>query len=385
MTDDVLEALKQLKKNKNFIPLHEPIFEGNEKKYVNECIDSTFVSSVGNFVDQFEEEISNYTGSKNTVVVVNGTSALHIALILLGVKPNDEVLMPALTFVATANAVKYCNAIPHFIDVSKNTLGIDPNFLEYYLDSIIDIENGFPINKNTRNRISCILPVHTFGHPCEIEKISSISKKYNIPLLEDAAESLGSFYNDKHTGSFGDAGIFSFNGNKTITTGGGGAIISNNQDFYSKAKHLTTTAKVPHKWNYIHDKVGYNYRLPNLNAALGCAQIENLDKIVYKKRKLYKKLRILIKDIENISLFSEPKNCRSNYWLQTLILEKPLWKHKNKLLSELNNEGIMSRPVWNLICNLRPYESCPKSELQISVELQKSIINIPSSPNLYDY
>jgi len=279
MFKNIIDFIKETYKSKDFIPLHEPRFFGNEKKYINDCIDTTYVSSVGKYVNEFEEKISDFTGSKFVVAVVNGTSALHIGLKLCGVVPKDEVLVPSFTFVGTVNSISYNNAIPHFVDIEQETLGIDTKKLLQYLYENTYVKNGICINKLTGRIIRAIIPVHTFGHPSNLDDLITISKKFKIKLIEDAAESLGSFFKGKHTGTFGDLGVISFNGNKTITTGNGGAILTNSYDLAKRARHLTTTAKVPHKWEYLHDEIGYNYRMSNVNAAIGCAQLENLKTI----------------------------------------------------------------------------------------------------------
>lgn len=368
--------------SKENIYLHEPHFTGKENNYLNDCINSTFVSSVGKFVDKFENDLANYTGSKYVIAVVNGTSALHISLIVSGVKPQDEVIVPAISFVATANAVKYCGATPHFVDIEKKTLGMDPISLKEWLNKVSVIKNGLCINKKTNNIIRAIVPMHTFGHPCRIEEIKKIANEFSLILIEDAAESLGSFYKSKHTGTFGKLGTLSFNGNKIITTGGGGAILTNSKILAKKAKHLTTTAKVPHKWEYVHDLVGYNYRLPNLNAALGCAQLESLNKFINLKRKLTEVYKKVFEKFENIDLFLEPKNSFSNYWLQSIILNNKIKNQRNEILNDLNSLNIMCRPIWKPLHKLIPYKNCPRSSLPNVNELEKKIINLPSSSTI---
>ncbi len=365
------------------IALHEPNFGGNEWNYLQECLESTYVSSVGKFVDQFEDGLEKFTGAKHVIAVVNGTSALHIALKLAGVKAHDEVLIPALTFVATANAVTYCGAIPHFVDSNETTLGIDPIKLRRYLEqSTTRTSNNQCVNKTSGQVISAIIPMHTFGHPVEIEDLLSISKDFNIPLVEDAAESLGSFYKRKHTGTFGLIGVLSFNGNKIITTGGGGAILTDNDEIARRAKHITTTAKLPHRWEFRHDEIGYNYRMPNLNAALGCAQLEQLSEKIMAKRVLFDKYSAVFSEMKEFELFSEPNNCRSNYWLQTILLSEDYSDLQNLILETTNSAGYMTRPSWVLLNELEPFKNCPAMYLETSRSLSRRIINLPSSAGL---
>jgi aminotransferase in exopolysaccharide biosynthesis len=364
------------------VALHEPTFTGNEWLYVKECLDSTFVSSVGPFVDRFEAELVAYTGAKHAVVVVNGTAALHIALMLAGVKSGDEVLVPALTFVATSNAVTYCNATPHFIDSEMSTLGVDVLKLRDYLNNQTEQKAGFCINKRTGRVIRAMVPMHTFGHPVDLDGVMAIAHDFNIVLLEDAAESLGSYYQDRHTGTFGLMGTLSFNGNKTITAGGGGAILTNNAALAIHAKHLTTTAKLPHAWEFRHDEVGYNYRLPNLNAALGCAQLEQLPVKLAKKRELFARYQSAFKDIKGVSLMKEPARCKSNYWLQTLLLDSDNADQRNAILKATNEAGFMTRPVWTLMHELSPFKECPRMDLVTAQSLMQRLINIPSSSGL---
>jgi perosamine synthetase len=366
----------------NPVALHEPSFEGNEWLYLNECLDSTFVSSVGKYVDQFETDLANYTGSKYAISVVNGTAALQIALKLAGVQPEDEVLIPALTFVATANAVAYCNAVPHFVESEEHTLGIDSAKLREYLQENSSQHSGQCINKVTGRVIRALVPMHTFGHPSDMEGLLSIARDFDIALVEDAAESLGSYYLGQHTGTFGLFGTLSFNGNKTITTGGGGAILTNNDDLARHAKHLTTTAKLPHSWEFRHDEIGYNYRMPNINAALGCAQLEQLPVKLAAKRNLFDRYRVAFAQIKGVTLFKEPQNCQSNYWLQTLVLDENESDSQNLILESTNKVGIMTRPVWVLLNELTPFKDSPSMDLSTARSLSRRIINIPSSPGL---
>lgn len=379
--EQVVGALHAVLKRKS-APLHEPCFDGNEWRYIKECLDSTFVSSVGKFVDRFESELANFTGAKYVVAVVNGTAALHTSLKLVGVIQNDEVLLPALSFIASANAISYCNAIPHFVDIEESTLGIDCRKLRDYLESNTEIRDSRCFNKKTGRLVRSIVVLHTFGHPADIDGLLGISKDFNISLVEDAAESIGSFYNGQHTGTFGEYGILSFNGNKTITTGGGGAILTNCKLKAVAAKHLTTTAKLPHAWEYMHDEIGFNYRLPNLNAALGCAQLENLPQMLLKKRDLFKRYRDEFLKLEGIKLFEEPQNCISNYWLQTLVLDRGNEGLLESILKVTNGDGYMTRPAWRLIPHLSPYLNCPSMDISVAESLSKRILNIPSGAGL---
>jgi len=379
LTKEVVGALRRVV-GTNSVALHEPSFEGNELLYLKECLDSTFVSSVGKFVNQFEADLASYTGTKHAISVVNGTAALQIALKVAGVRADDEVLIPALTFVATANAVSYCNAVPHFVDSEEYTMGLDTLKLRKYLRENTSQRSGQCINNDTGRVIRALVPMHTFGHPSDLEELLSIAFDFNIILIEDAAESLGSFYQGKHTGTFGLLGTLSFNGNKTITTGGGGAILTNNDALARHAKHLVTTAKVPHAWEYRHDEVGYNYRMPNINAAMGCAQLEQLPAKLAAKRELFLRYQSAFADVKGVTLFKEPKNCRSNYWLQTLILDKDKSNNLNPILESTNSVGIMTRPAWALISELIPYKDFPKMDLVNANSLSGRIVNIPSSP-----
>jgi len=377
----ILKAIQKITKKRN-LPLHEPVFFGNEKKYLNDCVDSTFVSSKGDYVKKFEKLLEKYTNVKNVILVNSGTSALHIALHAMNIKVEDEVILPSMTFVATANAIKYCNATPHFVDSEEGTLGMDPIALERWLKKIVIKKGNYSFNKYTNKRISAIVPMHTFGHPCKINELIKIAREYNLKLIEDAAESLGSFYNGKHVGGFGNIGILSFNGNKTITTGAGGAILTNNTKQANQIRHIISTAKLKHPYEYIHDNVGYNYRMPNLNASIGLAQLENINKIIKNKRNLYFLYKELFSNIDEIDLFKEPPNCKSNYWLQTIILKKQNKKLRNNILIHTNQKQIMTRPVWKLLHKLKPFKDCPKSPLPKAMSLENRIINIPSSYGL---
>ena len=364
------------------IKLHEPTFDGNETQYVKDCIESTYVSSVGKYVDKFEIELAKYTGAKYAVSLVNGTSALHLALKLAGVKAGEEVLVQAFNFVAAANAITYCGATPHFVDIEAENLGIDPNKLQSYL-SEISKKNGEQIeNVITGRCIKALVVMHTFGHPSKMYELAGVAKKFNLVLIEDAAESIGSYYDKKHTGTMGLMGTMSFNGNKTITTGGGGAILTNDSELAKQAKHLSTTAKSFHKWAFIHDEIGYNFRMPNINAALGCAQLEQLPSKLESKRNLYKMYKSEFSKVNGISLIEEPSGCESNYWLQGLKLDSPNLNLRDEILENLNSAELMSRPAWNLTNSLTPYLKCPSMNLENSISLFESIINIPSSKML---
>lgn len=372
-------ALPHDRKN---IALHEPYFGGNEWIYVKECIDTGWVSSVGKFVDLFEEKLAQFTGVKKAVATVNGTAALHMCLLLVGVEKEDEVLVPALTFIATANAVTYCGAIPHFIDSEIRTLGIDPFKLRSYLQDIAEVRDHVCYNKNTQRRIKAIVPMHTFGHPVDLDELTAVCEEFCIELVEDAAESLGSYYKGKHTGHWGRVSAVSFNGNKVITTGGGGAILTNDPELAKLAKHLTTQAKLPHKWNFVHDMIGYNYRMPNINAALGCAQLEQLSGFLDQKRQLAQRYQVLFSNIQGIQVIAEPEFARSNYWLNAILLDQEYVDEINELLTSTNESGIMTRPVWNLMYTLPMFTSCPRMECKVAESIAARLINIPSSVNL---
>ena len=383
IAEEILYALKIAIGDKS-APLHEPCFLGNEWRYVKDCLDTSYVSSIGKYVEEFEKRLSEYTGSPHVIAVVNGTAALHISLLLAGVEPGDEVLVPALTFIATANAVSYCGAIPHFVDSDYGTLGIDASRLRDYLKESMEIRGGFCLNKKTKRIVRAVVPMHTFGHPVDINGLLAVAKDFNLRLIEDAAEALGSTYYGQHVGTFGQSGILSFNGNKIITTGGGGAILTGNSELAKKAKHITTTAKLPHAWEYRHDEIGYNYRMPNLNAALGCAQLEQLDAFILSKRSLHSIYSSAFFGIDAIELVTELPSSRSNYWLQAILL-KPEWiKLRELILSKTNAAGIMTRPAWVLLNKLTQYSTCPSMDLEVSINLADRLINIPSSANLTD-
>ena len=379
MFKNVINFIQETYQTKNYIPLHEPQFVGNEKKYLNECIDSTFVSSVGKFVDELEEKIAKYTGLKYAVATSNGTSALHISLILGGVEQEDEVITQSLNFVASCNAISYCNAKPIFVDVDKDTMGLSPSALKSFLENNTTIKNKQCINNKTNKVIKVCVVMHSYGHPCRIDKIKKICDEYHIFLIEDAAESLGSTYKDKHTGTFGQLGTLSFNGNKIITAGGGGCIVTNNKVLAKRAKHLTTTAKVPHKWYFDHDMVGYNYRMPNINAALLIAQLEKLNDFIVNKRNLANKYEAYFKSTD-YNFFKEPKDSKSNYWLNSIILDEKL--QRDQFLKETNDSGVMTRPIWNLMNKLPMFKDAQCDNLKNSEWLSERVVNIPSSVRL---
>lgn len=372
-----VQSVKQ-RYQKDFVPLHEPTFDEKELEYVTDCVKTGWVSSVGAYVTRFEEDLAKMVGVKRAVAVVNGTAALQIALKIAGVKANDEVLMPALTFIATANAISYLGAVPHFVDVSEKTLGLDPHKLDKYLEKIAIEQNGVLINKETGRIIRAVVPMHTFGHPVELDELMAVCDKYNLILVEDAAESLGSYYKGKHTGSFGKVNAMSFNGNKIATTGGGGAILTDDDELADYAKHLTTTGKVPHRWEYVHDEIAYNYRMPNLNAALGCGQLEKVNQFVEQKKSLVAFYEELVQKIPGVSLFKEPSYANSNYWLQTLLLD--ITVDRDEVLAYLNDNGVMSRPIWQPMHYLEMYKSCPRSDLSVIEGLNRRIVNVPSTP-----
>lgn len=362
-----------------FIPLHAPHFGGNELKYVSDTIQSTFVSSVGAYVNKFEEMMAEITGAKYAIATVNGTTALHLALVVAGVKRDEHVITQSLTFVATANAITHASATPIFVDVDKDTLGMSPKALKKFLEEETTIINGQTFSNATQQRIAAVLPMHTFGLPCRIDEIAAICEEYNIALVEDAAESLGSYYKGKHTGNFGIVGTFSFNGNKTVTCGGGGAIVTNDEQIAKHAKHISTTAKNPHPWEFYHDEVGYNYRLPNLNAALACAQLEQLPAFLKNKRELAAAYQSFFANSE-IKFIEEPKDSISNFWLNAVLLEN--LEERNKFLEYTNSKGVMTRPIWTLMNKLPMYNNCIKGDLCNSEWLENRVVNLPSSVRL---
>lgn len=364
------------------VVLHEPCFRGNEWAYVKDCIDTGWVSSVGSYVDRFERDLASFTGAAHAVVVSNGTSGLQVALLLAGVGAEDEVIIPALSFVATANAVRHCRAWPHFADVDYDTLGLSVPALSDHLACISERRDGACVNRRTGRRIAAIVPMHTFGHPVDLPALIELANRYGLPVIEDAAEALGSSIEGRHAGTFGRCGVLSFNGNKIMTTGGGGAIITDDPELARRAKHLTTTAKQPHKWAFFHDEVAFNFRMPNLNAALGCAQLEQLPSFLMAKRNLTQRYAEAFADLPLVRLFSERPGTRANYWLQTLILDPTAAAERDAVLAEANEAGFMSRPVWELLNTLPMYIDCPSMPLPVSTDLARRIVNIPSSPQL---
>lgn len=373
----VTDFIHDLYGAQDFVPLAVPVFIGNEKKYLNECIDTTFVSSVGKFVDRFEEETAKYTGAKRAVVCVSGTNALHMSLMLAGVERDDEVLTQALTFIATCNALSYIGAHPVFIDVDRDTMGLSPVAVREWLAKNSEQKNGECYNKNTGRRVKACVPMHTFGHPVHLDELVEVLNEYHIELVEDAAESIGSFYKGKHTGTFGKVGALSFNGNKTITTGGGGMMLFNDEELGAYAKHITTQAKIPHRWEFRHDHIGYNYRMPNINAALGCAQLEHIEEYVASKRETAKAYEEFFKDIPEIEFFVDTPDTRSNYWLNVVILRDK--EVQLKFLEFTNDHGVMTRPIWELMNRLPMFEKCETDGLKNTTWFADRVVNIPSS------
>lgn len=371
-----------LPKGKESVALHEPCFSGNEWAYVKDCLDTGWVSSIGKYVDKFEHMLEDFTGVKRAIAVVNGTAALHICFKLVGVEYGDEVLVPDLTFIATANAVCYCGATPHFVDSEERTLGLDPKKLSDYLLDVSEVRKDGCFNKQTGRRIKAVVPMHTFGHPVDLDALIEVCNRFRLEFVEDAAESIGSYYKGRHTGSMGKVSALSFNGNKTITTGGGGAILTNDEELGKFAKHLTTTARVPHKWAIIHDHIGYNYRLPNINAALGCAQLEELPSLLKNKRNLAEKYRKAFEGIPGIRFFTEPDFAKSNYWLNVLLLSEKFSDQRDVLIEMTNSGGIMTRPTWTLMHRLPMFRACPHMNLSGTESLEARLINIPSSASL---
>jgi len=383
LPNDIIKSIRKVV-GKQKHHLHEPLFCGNEVKYLKKTIITNLVSSVGPFVKKFEDLITKFTKSKYTISVVNGTEALHLSLVACGVARNDEVLVPTVTFSGTANAIVYSGAIPHFVDSEFETLGIDPLKLEKYLEKITIKKGKFYLNKKTKRKIKAIIPVHVFGNICQIDKILKIAKKYNLIVIEDSAEALGSFYKNKHAGNFGLVGCFSFNGNKIITTGGGGAIITNSKLLAKKIKHLSTTAKIKHRWEYIHDAVGYNFRMPNLNAALGSAQIENLNKFLRSKRKLFLRYCKEFLEVNDVRLIKNPEFSKSNNWLNTIFIKNSTTKKRNKILSLAQKNQLFLRPVWKPLHTLKHFNKMPRMNLDAAIKIYKSCINLPSSASYFN-
>jgi len=377
MFDAIIKQIRELYRTDDFIALHEPRFIGNEKKYLGECIDSTFVSSVGKFVDRFEEMTAAYTGAGKAIVCVNGTEALHMALRLVGVQYDDEVITQPLTFIATANAIAYTGAHPVFVDVDRDTMGLSPTAMSEFLQEHAEIrDDGQCYNRGTGRKISACVPMHTFGHPVKIDELVTLCEQYSIPLVEDAAESIGSTFRGKHTGTFGKIGILSYNGNKIITTGGGGMILTNDIELGKLAKHQTTQAKVPHPWEFQHDQLGYNYRMPNINAALGVAQMEQLPLFLKKKRELAAAYQMFFNRI-GVESFREPANCVSNYWLNVILMKDR--KERDEFLGYSNKNRVMTRPVWTLMNKLPMYRDAQTGDLTNSLWFEDCVVNIPSS------
>lgn len=377
MFNNVIQYIREVFNTpEGFVPLHAPYFGGNEKKYLADTIDSTFVSSVGAYVNRFEEMMAEITGAKYAVATTNGTVALQLSLVVAGVQAGDEVITQPLTFVATANAIVHSNATPVFIDVDRDTMGMSPDALEQFLKENATIKDGQAYNKSTGKRIAACIPMHTFGFPARIDKLVEICERWHITLIEDAAESLGSYYNGLHTGTFGKLGTFSFNGNKTVTCGGGGAIVTNDEALAKHAKHISTTAKIPHAWEFVHDEIGYNFRMPNLNAALACAQLEQLDTILANKRQLAELYRQYFSNTD-IGFVTEQPGSTANYWLNCVVLNN--LEERNAFLEATNNSGVMTRPIWRLMNKLDMFKHCQCGGLTNSEWLEDRVVNIPSS------
>ena len=385
LADTVLAAVQSvLGPAEQSLPLHEPEFAGREWEYVKDCIDVGWVSSAGVYVDRFERDLAALTGAKHAVAVVNGTAALHLALLLAGVRPGNEVIVPTLTFVATANAVSYCGAVPHFADASLETLALDADKLDRHLNDILEPGGGRKINRLSGRPVTAVVVMHTFGHPAEIDKLMEICARHDMPLIEDAAEALGSTWRGGHCGTFGKIGTLSFNGNKVVTTGGGGAVLTNDSEIGKRAKHLSTTAKVAHQRLYVHDEIGFNYRLPNINAALGCAQLEQLPRFVAEKRRLAEAYAAAFSSIEGASFVHEPPDSRSNYWLNAILLApSERLATRDEVLERLGAANYLARPAWTLMHHLTPYASAPRmADLSVAETIERTLINLPSSPLL---
>ena len=380
--EDIVATLRGALPGDGAVGLHEPTFAGREWDYVKECLDTEWVSTAGSFVDRFEEDLAAYTGAEHAIAVVSGTAALHVGLRVAGVEAGDEVLVPALTFVATANAVSYLGATPHFVDSEERTLGLDPAKLHDYLEEIAEVREGTCVNTQTGRPITAVMPMHTFGHPVDLDSLQAVCDRFHLPLVEDAAESLGTRYKGTHTGHRGRCGTVSFNGNKTITTGGGGALLTDDEALAEQARHLTTVAKQEHPWKYLHDEVGYNYRMPNLNAALGCAQLEQMASFLERKRALAARYRDAFADVGGVTVVEEPRFARSNYWLNALLLDDAVVDQRDALLERANDAGVGARPAWTLMPKLPMYEDCPRMDLSVAERLERRIVNIPSSASL---
>ena len=377
MFKQTVDFIKQQFPSQEFIPLHEPRFIGNEKKYILDCIDSTFVSSVGKYVDDFEKRMCEITGAKYAVATVNGTAALHMGMLIAGVKRNEIVITQPLSFIATCNAIAYIGASHVFVDVDADTMGLSADKLKIYLTENAEKKaDGFSYHKTTKQKIGCCVPMHTFGHPCRIDELASICEEYNIALVEDGAESMGSYYKGKHTGTVGLVGTFSFNGNKTITCGGGGAIVTNDEKLAKHAKHLTTQAKIPHRWEFRHDEIGYNYRMPNINAALACAQLEQLPKFLENKRELANSYKDFFKNL-GVKFMEEPSNSISNYWLCAILLNDKT--QRDEFLEFTNSNGVMTRPIWTLMNKLEMFKDALHGNLDNALFIEDRLVNLPSS------
>jgi perosamine synthetase len=364
------------------IALHEPEFSGNELAYLKECLDTGWVSSVGPFVERFERELAGYTGSGHVVATSNGTAALHVCLQVVGVRPGDEVLLPALTFVATANAVSYCSAVPHFVDSEATSFGVDPVGLDAYLRETVHLSGGVCMNRRTGAPVRALIVVHVFGHPANLDGLREVADRWRLALVEDAAESLGSRLHERHAGTSGVVAALSFNGNKVVTTGGGGAVLTNDAVLAARVRHLSTTARVKHRWDFLHDEVGYNYRMPNVNAALGCAQLEQLPHALERKRLLAQRYIAAFAGIDGVRIVREPEGTRSNYWLNTLLLDADRESERDRLLTALNDAGYGARPIWTLMHRLPMYSRCPRMTLACAEQLAARVINLPSSAKL---
>ncbi len=382
-TSEIIRAVRvATDRETEALGLHEPSFNGNEWAYVKDCLDTTMVSSVGKFVDRLEADLASYCGAAHAVATVNGTAALHLCLELVGVSEGDEVLVPTLTFVATANAVRYCGAIPHLVDSEFRTLGLDPAKLAAHLDEIAELREDGCYNRRSGRRIRAVVPMHAFGHPVDLDPLIEVCERFGLALIEDAAQGLGSTYKGRQVGTFGRAGVFSFNGNKIITTGGGGALLTGDASLAETAKHLSTTAKRRHPWEYVHDRVGFNYRMPNLNAAVGCAQVEQLAGFVSRKRALAARYREAFASVEGVGAFSEPAFAQSNYWLCTVLLESADLGQRDDVLRATAEAGIQTRPCWSLLHRLPIYADCPRMDLAVAEDLDARIISLPSSAEL---
>jgi perosamine synthetase len=364
------------------IHLHEPFFAGREHLYVKECLDTGWVSSAGGFVERFEAELAKVCGIRSAVAIVNGTAALHMALYLAGVKAGDEVIVPTLTFVATANAVSHCGAIPHFVDSEERSLGLDPHKLRRHLDAVAQRDREGIINQRTGRVIRAVVPVHLFGHPADVITLQEVCTAFSLPVIEDATESLGSNYQGRSCGGFGIMGVLSFNGNKIITTGGGGALLTNDEALGKRAKHITTTARMPHKWGFMHDEIGWNYRMPNINAALGLAQLESLDEFVAAKRRLADRYTQAFSGVMGVRLVKEPAGTSSNFWLNTILLDDDSGATRDELLRVTHEIGLLTRPAWTLMHHLPMYAKCPRDDLSVSESIERRLVNLPSSAAL---